>query len=86
MIEYLASFSNPEAVQQIRASRKDSVKVNDEDFTRGLKRFFGREFAAGSVKKSDGKMHAATPMSVMRSIKEKENVASYKDWINLDLE
>jgi len=42
-VEYLASFSNPEAVRQIREDRKHARPQTDDEFAGWLKREFGRE-------------------------------------------
>ena len=41
-LEYLASFTNPEAVQQIQESRKRSKPLTDEQFSKMLGGAFGR--------------------------------------------
>lgn len=44
MTEYLASFSNPEAVKQTREARDNKKVVSDADFEMGLRKTFGRDF------------------------------------------
>lgn len=85
LAEYLASFSNPEAVQQVRRSRKDAVKVSDSDFTTGLQNVFGRKLPAKLVG-SDGKIHATAPFSEKNQIAKQNEDPSYKDWMKIDLE
>jgi len=86
MTEYLASFSNPEAVQRIRGARDDSVKVSDKEFGQGMKHIFGREFPK-DMKRGDGKMHAASPKSVMKGLQDGgESSTTYKDWMDVNLE
>lgn len=42
-VEYLASFSNPEAVKKIIEKRKNDRKyMNDTQFTENLEKMFGR--------------------------------------------
>lgn len=43
MVEYLASFSNPEAVRKIRSDRRTAKIVSDTDFAQVLKTEFGKE-------------------------------------------
>lgn len=44
-VEYLASFSNPEAVKQIRETRKNARPQTDEEFAQMLGSQFGRAAA-----------------------------------------
>ena len=43
MVEYQASFVEPEAVRKIREAREQSVKVPDKEFTAGIESMFGRK-------------------------------------------
>lgn len=42
-IEYLASFSNPEAVQKIRQERTNSTRMSDDMLQQTLSEITGRE-------------------------------------------
>lgn len=42
-IEYLASFSNPEAIRRIREQRKGNVGMSDAEFADVMKSISGRE-------------------------------------------
>ena len=43
MVEYNASFIEPEAVRKIREAREESVKVPDKEFTAGIEYMFGKK-------------------------------------------
>lgn len=43
MIEYLASFINPEAVRQIKESRENEIVRSDEEFEKDVRDLFGRK-------------------------------------------
>lgn len=42
-VEYLASFSAPEAVRKLRGDRKNTKAVTDDEFAHLLEKNFGRE-------------------------------------------
>ncbi|KKM04884.1 hypothetical protein LCGC14_1759750 [marine sediment metagenome] len=96
MVEYQASFIEPEAVRKIRESREKAVEVSDDQFTAGLERFFGRAFTA--KRKKGGKIESVNPSTAITNYKATEafeNTKSgivgtkgrdYKHWLNSDLE
>jgi hypothetical protein len=49
-IEYLASFTNPDGVKEMRkrrASKQDTPQVTDEQFDKMVAEIFGREVTRG---------------------------------------
>ena len=51
LVEYLASFSNPEAVKKIRFDRKNAIRTTDDDFRNLMGKISGRD--APEFKKKD---------------------------------
>lgn len=93
MVEYHASFIEPEAVKRVIASRDKAVAVTDDEFKTGVKGIFGRELPGGG-KRGDGKIHSVNPEEAIakaKKAKEQEIVANaqktnYKTWVDFDLE
>lgn len=90
LVEYHASFIEPEAVRKIRESRERAVEVSDDDFARGLEYIFGRT-APGKSK--SGKIEARDPTKIISEYNSakssinnmgKQNKA--KHWMSFDLE
>lgn len=96
MVEYQASFVEPEAVRKIRESRDESVKVPDKEFTAGIEYFFGRKInlpdkpQSGTISSTiDPQKAAHMSDAYKRAQKEAANPARVVDsrhWLNLDLE
>ena len=89
MIEYHASFIEPEAVRKIRNAREQSIAVNEDQFMSGLEQIFGRKL--GQVERpKDQKMQKADIKKILSEYKsiQKEDVKpmNYKDWLNVKLE
>jgi hypothetical protein len=91
LIEYHASFIEPEAVKKIRESREKAVEVNDKEFVAGLKHFFGRELTA--EKQYSGKIESVDPTQAMNQYKTQkkkgenklDDSLGYKHWLNSNL-
>ena len=49
-IEYLASFINPEAVQQLKNMTNNAKQVSDEDFAKTLEQLFGDDYDPAMLK------------------------------------
>lgn len=90
LVEYHASFIEPEAVRKIRESREKAVEVSDQDFSTGLKRMFGRDFNV--EKRASGKIESVDPRQAMTEHKIQKvsnkpvETTSYKHWLSSDLE
>ena len=96
MVEYQASFVEPEAVRKIREARDESVKVPDKEFTAGIEYFFGRKISLpdkpqhGSISST---VDPKTAESLSNAYKQKQTQAANptravdsRHWLNLDLE
>jgi hypothetical protein len=96
LVEYHASFIEPEAVRKIRESREESVEVPHEEFTAGIEYFFGRSIPITQDKKKNVESHSINPEDAVRMAdmyKRTENMKKnikkpkdYKYWFNMDLE
>jgi hypothetical protein len=97
MVEYNASFIEPEAVRKIREAREKAVLVSDKDFFTGIKNIFGRDLPA-TISKNKGKENSEiTQVDVAKVLREykqdkqiSKNIGSLvtncKEWINVNLE
>lgn len=88
MIEYHASFIEPEGVKQVISSRENVVGSEAGEFDENVENIFGRTLPKS---KTDGKIHSALPERndpIMQPGKPKAEgkTTNYKDWIDLDLE
>jgi len=94
MVEYQASFIEPEAVRKIRESRDESVMVPDKEFAAGIEYFFGRkidlpkERQKGTISSTvDAQTAARMSDMYKRTQKEKpKKVLDSRHWMDLDLE
>jgi len=93
LVEYHASFIEPEAVQKIREARDNSVAVPDKEFTAGIEYFFGRKINLPEEKKTTTESVSIDPEVAIRksNMYKKENkkvshVIDYSYWLNMDLE
>lgn len=95
MVEYLASFSEPEAVRKIRESREEAVEVPDDEFMAGIKFILGRDF--NTPRRKGGKIESVDPTSAISGYKTSSQLNNkltdmsmkgkhYKHWLNTDLE
>ena len=95
MVEYHASFIEPEAVRKIREAREKAIEIPDEEFSAGLKKFFGRELTAKRRPKGENKIEAVDPRQAIANYNAQQafkdvNIdkagRDYKHWLNSDLE
>jgi hypothetical protein len=95
MVEYLASFIEPEAVKKIKDARDKAVEVPEKEFMAGIKHFLGRDFdidrrPSGKIQSVDTKS-AIIDYHNMQKMKENiDNISTSgkhsKDWLEFDLE
>ena len=91
MVEYHASFIEPEAVRKIRESRDKAIEIPDKEFQAGLERSFGR--ALPGQKRSEGNIEAVDPSASIanyKAITKAQQVGAikgtdYKHWLESDL-
>jgi hypothetical protein len=94
MVEYNASFTNPEAVSKIREAREKAIKVSSKEFDAGLSYLFGRSI--GDLPKQSNsemcKVDTAKAIESYNAMKKAQNTIThetalnYKHWLNSDLE
>lgn len=90
MIEYHASFIEPEAVKKIRTSREQSIAIPEEEFISNIERMFGRPLHTVD-KPQDNNIQKADLSKILSEYKnikntDTEKILNYKDWLNIDLE
>ena len=92
MVEYHASFIEPEAVRRIRDSRDRAVEIPDDKFMAGLEYLFGKPLMNASLNRpKEQELHKIDLNKVLTDYnnlkKEKINVKkfNYKDWTNLKI-
>ena len=92
MVEYHASFIEPEAVRKIRNAREQTVEVPDAQFMSGLEKMFGRSLTNKGDRPKEQKLHKTDIQTILNNyrsaqVEEKQPKGSnYKDWLNLNLE
>lgn len=91
LLEYLASFENPEAVKQVRKAREETVKVEDKEFDKVLKNLFGKELPKDYKQPQKGNSVIHTVKNLPKGVFKKqekviEPMFNYKHWGNLKLE
>ena len=91
MVEYEASFVEPEAVRKIKEARDKKITVSNEQFDAGLKRMFGRSMPKVQAPSGD-KIECVDVDSAIKSynkmMKEQSEVIDrkgldYKYWLAL---
>lgn len=92
MVEYNASFIEPEAVRKIRDSRDRAIEIPEDKFMAGIEFMFGkplRNISASRPKEQEvHKINLSKVLNDYNNIqKEKAQVGkfNYKDWTNLNL-
>lgn len=82
MTEYLASFSNPEAVQKIQEARENTYNVPDDDFNTLLKEQFGRDITNSEDVKE------LSPEELMEIIREnnQKDEETESDFLDMNLD
>lgn len=94
LVEYHASFIEPEAVRKIRESREESVEIPYEEFVDGIEYFFGRKINISKDKKNKIESHSIDPAAAARMSdlykrdikKTPVRVLDSGHWLNIDLE
>ncbi len=92
MVEYHASFIEPEAVRKIREARDQAIEIPEEQFTSGIQRVFGRSLPGSVNKPKEKEIHKVdlgkvlTEYKLLQNIHNKPNGFSYKDWLNIKME
>jgi len=95
LVEYHASFIEPEAVRKIRESREEATEVPTEEFVAGIEHFFGRKIDIPKEKKKGIESYSVDPnvaANMSEAYKRNQNVQTTpvhtdsRHWLNLDLE
>ena len=98
IVEYHASFIEPEAVRKIREGRDNSVEVPHEEFVAGIEEMFGRKIDLSTSKENRGKLESVSidPKEAIRKaeeFKKKQKHSApvnmpkdYRHWLNMELE
>lgn len=94
LVEYHASFIEPEAVRKIREAREESVEVPHDEFVAGIEYFFGKKINLSRNKRKGAEMHTVVSPGVgARSYKQQKERAKkerkpidYESWLNMSLE
>ena len=93
MVEYNASFVEPEAVRKIREAREKAIEIPDKEFFAGIKHLFGRDLkSTGSINQNK----ELTKVDVAKAIKEYQDIQkqtkfsrgsglNYREWVNIEL-
>jgi hypothetical protein len=90
MIEYNASFIEPEAVRKIRESRDQAVEIPEDQFLAGIQKIFGRSLDTGARPK-ETEMHKVDLNKVLNDFQQLKNASvkpqgfNYKDWTKINL-
>ena len=97
LVEYNASFIEPEAVRKIREAREESVEIPHDEFVAGLAYMFGREAPITREKKKGVETHKVDPKEAMfranslnkvldRNSVQNNKATDYRYWLDLNLE
>jgi len=91
MVEYNASFIEPEAVKKIRDARDKAIEIPDEQFASGIEQMFGRSLTGNAERPKEKEIQKADIGKILTEYKSFKNIdipkgLSYKDWLNIDLE
>jgi hypothetical protein len=90
LVEYNASFVEPEAVRKIREAREKAIIIPEEQFMSGIEKMFGRPLNI-KEKPQEQKMQNADMSQILDKFNQKKDnneqaSSSYKDWLNVKLE
>lgn len=89
LVEYHASFIEPQAVQKIRDGRKNAVRVEDNQFAQNIESIFGRALPNSKNPAKKKEELSVDWGTVMKNIEEHRNKKvekrDYKYWLNLEL-
>lgn len=94
LVEYHASFIEPEAVKKIREAREQKIELSNDQFNAGLERVFGRGINPSSQGSSDEvqTVDVASAISNYKNLVRSQKNAidrkglDYKHWLNSNLE
>ena len=93
LVEYHASFIEPEAVKKIREARSKALEIPEDEFALGLERRFGHVFNA--PRKPSGTIESVDPTEAISKYKSSKKFVekeidrkglNYKHWLDSDLE
>ena len=70
LIEYHASFIEPEAVGKVREARDSSVDVPHDEFVDGIEHFFGRKIGISQEKRKGGATVSVDPKQAIKESNE----------------
>jgi len=90
LVEYNASFVEPEAVRKIREAREKAIIIPEEQFMSGIEKMFGRPLNI-KERPQEQEMQKADLGQILDRYSQKKDdsaqaVSSYKDWLNINLE
>lgn len=94
LVEYHASFIEPEAVRKVREAREESVEVPHDEFIAGIEYFFGRKIDLTKDRKKGTESFSIDPDVAIRKAgnykkeqnKPKPKQTDRKRWLGMDLE
>ena len=89
LVEYHASFIEPEAVRKIRDAREKAIVLTNDEFNAGLSNMFGRPLTA--ERKVGGKIESVNPKAAIENYKEEvaqETIkgTNYQHWLKVKME
>ena len=92
MVEYHASFIEPEAVRKVRDSRERAIEIPEDKFMAGIEFLFGKPLRnTSAARPKEQELHKINLSKVLNAYndiqKEKAKVGkfNYKDWTNLKI-
>lgn len=95
MVEYHASFIEPEAVRKIRESRDEAVEVPHDEFVAGIEHIFGRKIGISKDKRKSTESHSINPdaaakmsdsyKKILENQKNQPKLIDYRYWLDKDL-
>lgn len=96
LVEYHASFIEPDAVRKIREARDSAIEVPHDEFVAGIEHMFGRKIDITNEKRPGSTMVGVDPKIAMKKAGEfnrkqetsntKPNKIDYAHWLNINLE
>lgn len=92
LVEYHASFIEPQAVQKIRDGRKKTIEVDDKSFAQNVQTIFGRPLPGTSnpsTKKEEFSVNWGDIVNSVQEYRDKQNNPdsnnNYKYWLNTEI-
>lgn len=90
LVEYHASFIEPEAVQKIRKSRDEAVELTHDDFITSIESVSGRKISLDKERRKGAESHTVTHQGIGSRVQQpapKEyKTPNHQDWLNMELE